>query len=89
MCGALIEAFTSETIKKVFPQLAINTEFFIMHLSILVRSKTEDAVGTVCTLLRNWPLGAYLPITVEDGAVTHRNGDRRIFSKKTPPLSLY
>jgi hypothetical protein len=34
------------------PQLAFDTEnFFIAHLP-------KDAVGAVCTLLRNWQLGA-------------------------------
>jgi hypothetical protein len=42
--------------KKFIPQLAI--DFFIAHLPILVQCKTKGAVGEVCTLLRNWQLGA-------------------------------
>jgi hypothetical protein len=37
--------------KKFIPQAAIDTEFFIVHLPILVRCKTKCAVGAVCALL--------------------------------------
>jgi hypothetical protein len=60
MCGAGNVAFTSKkfemTIKKLTPQLAIDSKFFITHLPILVRSKTNAAVGAACALLRYWQL---------------------------------
>jgi hypothetical protein len=40
------------------PQLAIDTEEFITHLPILEEYKTKAGVGSVCTLSRNWQLGA-------------------------------
>jgi hypothetical protein len=42
------------------------------HFPILVRCKTKGAVGAVCALLLNWQLGAELPITLRDVAVTYR-----------------
>ncbi len=42
------------------------------HMPVLVRCKTKGAVGAVCALLLNWQLGAELPITLRDGAVTYR-----------------
>jgi len=66
-------------------QLAMIQHFFIAHLQILVQCKTKGTVGAVCGLLRIWPLGAYWPITVLDGAEylkgSHRMGDGRIFLK--------
>jgi hypothetical protein len=44
--------------------------FVIAYLPILVQCKTKGVVGAVCALLLNWQLGASLPITVRDGAVT-------------------
>ncbi len=58
---------------------------FTIYFSILVRCKTIGAVGAVCALLRIWPLSAYWPITVLDGAESlkgfHTMGDGRIFLK--------
>ncbi len=55
------------------------------HLTILIQCKTKGAVGAVCALLCNWQLGASLPNTVGDGALTlqgsHRMGDGPFFSK--------
>ncbi len=59
--------------KKVYSVngLAIDTKFFHFVLPILVCTMySKGAVGAVCALPRNWQLGAYLPITVRDGAVT-------------------
>ncbi len=53
--------------------------FFVAYFSILVRCKTKVAVGAVFALLRIWPVSAYWPITVLDGAA--RWGDGRIFPK--------
>jgi hypothetical protein len=36
--------------------MAIETEFFITHLPILVRCKTKGAVGAVCAILRSLQL---------------------------------
>ncbi len=62
------------------------------HLPILLRCKTNGAVKAVGALLRNWQLGASLPITVRDGAVTlkgpHSMGGGRIFLLTSAPLSL-
>ncbi len=44
--------------KKFILQLAIDTKFFIAHLSILVRCKTTGAVRAVGALLRICPLSA-------------------------------
>ncbi len=70
--------------KSLFRNWHLIPNFFIMHLSILIRCKTEGAFGLICALLRNRQLGA-LPINVRDGAVTlkgfHRMGDGRICSK--------
>jgi hypothetical protein len=44
--------------KKLIPQLAVETEFFMAHLSILVRCKIKGTVRAVCTSLRIWPLSA-------------------------------
>jgi hypothetical protein len=78
--------------KKLIPQLAIDTKFFIVHLPIFVRCETKGAVRVVCALLRNWPLGAYLPITVRYSAVnlkgSHRMRNGRIFPQKLPHFSL-
>jgi hypothetical protein len=49
------------------------SNFFIAHLPILIRRKTKGPVSAVWALLRNWELGAYLPISVHDwpiGVVT-------------------
>ena len=92
MRGAFIAAFTSGkrlmTIKKsLFRHWPLIMNFFIAYFSILVRCKTKGAIGAVCALLRNWQLGAELPITVRNGAVTltgsrsHRMGNGRIFPK--------
>ncbi len=99
MRGAFIAAFTSEkrwmTIKKsLLRNWPLIANFFIAHLSILVRCKTKGAVGAVCTLLGIWPLCAQLPITVWDGPESlqgsHRMGDGLIFLSlmKTYRMSL-
>jgi hypothetical protein len=44
--------------KKFILQLAIDTKFFIAHLSILVQCETIGAVRAVCALLR---IGHYVP----------------------------
>ncbi len=74
------------TIKKsLFRNWQLIPSFFIAPLSILVRCKTKGAVRVVCALLCKWQLGAKLPITVRDGALTltgsHMMGDWQIFSK--------
>jgi hypothetical protein len=63
--------------------------FVIAYLPILVQCKTKDVVGAVCALLLNWQLGALLPITVRDGAVTLKGGGRAdFFLKSSVPLGL-
>jgi hypothetical protein len=44
--------------KSLFRNWPLITIFFIVHLSILVRCKTEGAVGAMCALLLIWPLDA-------------------------------
>jgi hypothetical protein len=67
-------AFTAEKLKeddkkKLTSQLAIDSEFF--HCGFANPCKTKGAVGAVwCTLVRDGQLGASLPISVRDGAVT-------------------
>jgi hypothetical protein len=61
MRRAFTAAFTSEkrwiTIKKsLFRHWPLIPNFFIAHLSSLVRCKTKGAVRAVCALLRIWPL---------------------------------
>jgi hypothetical protein len=61
--GVFTAAFTSEkrwmTIKKsLFRIWPLILNFFIAHLSILVRCKTKGAVGALCALPHIWPLRA-------------------------------
>jgi hypothetical protein len=63
MRGAFIAAFTIEKrwmkIKKsLFRNSPLIPNFFIAHLSSLVRCKTKGAVRAVCALLRIWSLSA-------------------------------
>jgi hypothetical protein len=53
--------------KQFIPALAIENEFFVVHLSILVQCKTKGAVRVVCTLLHIWPLSTVLLSTKEWG----------------------
>jgi hypothetical protein len=66
--------------KMLIPLKAIYTEFF--HCTF---------ANAVYALLRNWQLGAWLPITVGDNAATlkvsHTVGDRQVFQKTSAPLS--
>ncbi len=60
--GAFIAAFTSEkqwmTIQKsVFLNWRLIPTFFIAHMPILARCKTNGAVRAVWALLCNWQLG--------------------------------
>jgi hypothetical protein len=69
--------------KKFLPKIAIDTD--LLDSAFANCCKNNGEVGALFALLRNWQLGAKLPITVRDGAVTvkgsHRMGDRRIFPK--------
>ncbi len=61
--GAFIVSFTSEeqmiTIKKcLFRHWPLIMNFFVAYFSILVRCKTNGAIGAVCAFLRIWPLSA-------------------------------
>jgi hypothetical protein len=55
--GAFIAAFTSEIKKSLFRNWPLIPNFFIAHLSILVRCETKGASGVVC-FLHIWPLNA-------------------------------
>ncbi len=80
MGGAFITAFTSEkqwmTItKSLFRDWQLIPNFFIAHLSILVRCKTKGAIGAVCVhitaqlaincLTANYSMGRRFEFTVQ------------------------
>jgi hypothetical protein len=96
--GAFIAASTSEkqlatNKKSLFRHWPLIMNFFVAYFSILVRCKTKGAVGAVCALLRIWPLSAYRPIVVLNGAESlkgfHAMGDGRIFLKNRRASSFY
>jgi hypothetical protein len=74
-------------IKKLTLQLAIDSEFVWAHCKSLY-DVNQRRSRAVCALLRKWQLGAYLPITVRDGALKGWGTGGFFLKKTSAPLSL-